>query len=780
MTKPQKLPDVIRFWRRSPVLVVLFVVEVLWVLSAIWAAVQPPATYTFEPEQLADISQGVSLSYDENGYYGVTYDIDGQDILRTPEMSLPTGNYYATVEYAYRPTKTAEGRIHHSNIQIRDSKNSMAVSEGAMVLDERSNTQTVLLSVYQKTDTAYIVFHDDGGTYTIGGITMVQCMSYAAVWAVWLILIFAVLDAVLLAVIPASPLYRGPGTALTLLVLAAAVVLVSAPLLREGVDTSKADSIFHLDRIEGIVQGLRDGQFPVRLNSMAKSGYGYANSLFYGELFLYFPAALRLLGVSIQDAYRAYAVGFQILTAVIAYRSFRPMFGRKVALVGTVLYLFAPYRLRKYYDLMAVGEYTAMAFLPLIVYGLWQLYRDDEPDKRQRGRAVLALALAYSALVQCHMITTEIAVLSGAAVCLMEWRKTFRPRILLCWGKAAGLAVLLNLWFLVPFVTAMASGMYGGVSSTYIQSEGLMVSELLSDANGSTVGLPILLCAVFSVAVLVTVKQYPVRWHRIACMASAMGAIGLLLSLNAFPWNYVNGVPVLGVVLQVIQFPWRYSAMATVAWIVAAMASLCALQELDWKVWAGRAASACLAAGVLCTTLYFYNLMPDMPETAMVDTSQLYYYSNYAPQSNILLLMDSLYLPADARQTNDGFDTSNAFTTVTTGSFTRQEKGVVSVDYTEYLGQEGYVEFPLLYYPGYTVLEGEGTVIPSSNGLVGVVVPPSSSGTLSVGFREPRRWLAADAVSAASLLALAGWAVYGRYRKKRRPEQTQPKKTESI
>lgn len=779
MIKFRKIHDTVLFWRRSPILIVLFMVELIWVLSAIWAAIQPPVTYAFAPEQLTDISQGVALSYDENGYYGVTYDIDGQDILRTPELSLPTGNYYATVEYAYRPTKTAEGRIHHSNIQIRDSQNSMAVSEGAMVLDERSNTQTVLLSVYQKTDTAYIVFHDDGGTYTVGGITLVQCMSYAAVWAVWLILIFAVLDAVLLVVIPASPLYRGPGTALTILILAAAVVLVSAPLLREGVDTSKADSIFHLDRIEGIVQGLRDGQFPVRLNSMAKSGYGYATSLFYGELFLYFPAVLRLLGVSIQDAYRAYAVGFQILTAVIAYRSFRPMFGRKAALVGTVLYLFAPYRLRKYYDLMAVGEYTAMAFLPLVVYGLWQLYHDADPDKKQRGRAVLALALAYSALIQCHMITTEIAVLAGAAVCLMEWRKTFRPKILLCWGKAAGLALLLNLWFLLPFVNAMASGMYGRVSSTYIQSEGLLVSELLCDANGSTVGLPILLCAVFSVAVLVTVKQYPARWQRMACMASAMGAIGLVLTLNAFPWNYVNDVPVLGVVLQVIQFPWRYSAMATVAWIVAAMASVCALRELDWKVWAGRAVSACLAAGLLCTTLYFYNLMPDMPETAMVDTSQLYYYSNYSPQSNILMLMDNLYLPANARQTNDGFDTPNAFTTVTTGDFTRQEKGVVSVGYTEYLGQEGYIEFPLLYYPGYTVVEGEGTVIPSTNGMVGVVVPPSSSGTLAVSFREPLRWLAADAVSAVTLLAMAGWILYGRRRKICRPAGTRQDKIES-
>lgn len=774
-TKQKKFHDAAAFWRRSPVLIVLLAVEIIWLALAVWAALQPPVSYTFSPEQLLDISDNVELKYDENGYYGVTYDIEGQDILRTPAISLPAGNYYATVEYAYRPTKTAEGRAHHSNIQIRDEANSMAVSEGAMVLDERSNTQTVLLSVYQKTDTAYIVFHDDGGTYTVGGITLVQCMSYAALWAVWLAVIFAMIDAVLLLVIPASPLYRGPATAIVLLVLACAVVFVSAPLLHEGVDTTKADSIFHLDRIEGIVQGLRDGQFPVRVNGMAKSGYGYANSLFYGELFLYFPAVLRLLGVSIQDAYRAYAVGFHILTAVIAYRSFRPIFGRKAALIGTVLYLFAPYRLHKYYDLLAVGEYTAMAFLPAIVYGLWLLYH-GEPDKRQRRKAVVVLTLAYSALIQCHMITTEIAVLAGAVVCLIEWRKTFQPRTLLCWLQAVGLAVLLNLWFLLPFLTTMATGLYSRVSSTYIQSEGLLVSELLCDANGSTVGLPILLCAVFTVAVLITASQYPARWRRITCISAAIGAAALALSLDAFPWNAINDIPVLGVVLQIIQFPWRYCALGTIAWIVAAMAAVCALREMGWADWGTKAAGACMAAGVMCATLYFYNLIPSMPEVAMVDTSQLYYYSNYSPESNILMLMDGLYLPKTVIQTKDGFETPNQFTTVTTGDFSRENGGTTAVEYTEYLGQEGYVEFPLLYYPGYTVVEGEGTVVQSSNGLVGVVVPANSSGRLAVAFREPKRWLLADAVSAVTALAFAGCVICGKRRKGRYPAEDRQKK----
>ena len=50
--------------------------------------------------------------------------------------------------------------------------------------------------------------------------------------------------------------------------------------------------------------------------------------------------------------------------------------------------------------------------------------------------------------------------------------------------------------------------------------------------------------------------------------------------------------------------------------------------------------------------------------------------------------------------------------------------------------------------------------------MVGVTVPAGYSGEIQVAFREPKRWLAADLVSLATLLALAaGFAV--RKRKKR-------------
>lgn len=761
------LREAVKLWRKSPLLMVILMVELALFVSAVWAAAQPPVSYTFTPEQLEPIaSEDVTLSYDENGYYGVTYDIDGQDILQTPELTLVPGTYEADVIYSYSPTRTVEGRIHHSNVQLVDAANELSVAEGALVLDENRTEQTVLMSVYQPTDTARVIFHNDGGKYTVGGITLTQDMGYAALCALWVLVCWLAVDGVLLCILPASPFYRGGGPAAAFVILTGAVILASSPLLTEGIDLTCADSIFHLQRIEGIAQGLKDGQFPVRLNSEAKNGYGYANSMFYGELFLYIPACLRLLGTSVQDAYKFYAVGIHAATALISYLCFKPIFGRKEAIFGAAIYVMSPYRLHKYYDLYAVGEYTALTFLPAIAYALWLLYH-GEPGKVERRRAMTVLALSYTALLQCHMITTELAIIAGAAVALIFWRKTFRLPILLTWLKAAGLAFLLNLWFLVPFITLMLSGEYARMISRNIQWEGLTLAKLFSLTNGSTVGLPLLIGGGLTGCILLMYREKKQPWYRIGCISLAIGSAAVWLSTRLFPWNAITGIPVLGVALQSIQFPWRYSAIATIALIIACMAATKLLSEEKCTIPQMSVLTFCTAASLMVLSIYSGDIIAAERTTTLVDTSQLCYTNNYTPTSNIYYSLDNLYLPAGVETNQDGFVYNEIVTSVNLGDFTR-ENGVTSVEYSEYLGQDGHIEFPLLYYPGYKIIEGTGSIFKTANGMVGVLVPANSEGTISVAFREPLRWRLADLVSLTTVAALAGSAVMYRFRRKKR------------
>ena len=78
---------------------------------------------------------------------------------------------------------------------------------------------------------------------------------------------------------------------------------------------------------------------------------------------------------------------------------------------------------------------------------------------------------------------------------------------------------------------------------------------------------------------------------------------------------------------------------------------------------------------------------------------------------------------------------------------------------------------PLVYYPGYTVVEGPGTAFKTVNGLVGVTVPANYNGTIRVAFREPKRWLLADGVSVVTAAALVALALRKRKHKKAHPER---------
>ena len=281
-----------------------------------------------------------------------------------------------------------------------------------------------------------------------------QDMLYAGACVAGWLLLFVLLDAFLLLTVPGSPVRLADAELCACLwVLCAVAVLTCAPAMTNSGALQGADWSFHLSRIEGIAQGLREGQFPVRVYSIAKDGYGYAPSLFYGELLLYFPAVLRLLGMSVQGAYHTYLLALQLLTAGIAFFSLRQIFRHnKTALVGSVLYMLSTYHLYKIYWLSAVGEYTAMAFLPLIPAALYELYGERPLTRKRLRRACAELVAAFGMLLQVHLLSLEMAVLATAVFCLMRFRRTFSKAVFFTWLKAAVLTVLLNLWFLVPFL----------------------------------------------------------------------------------------------------------------------------------------------------------------------------------------------------------------------------------------------------------------------------------------------------------------------------------------
>lgn len=212
------------------------------------------------------------------------------------------------------------------------------------------------------------------------------------------------------------------------------------------------DLYYHLFRIYAIAAGWRNGMFPVRIEPAWYNGFGSASGVMYGSLLLWPAAFLYLVGVPLKTAYRLYMIGINLGTLLISYFSFlRISNSRRAATLGMTVYSLMIYRMTDLYTRAAVGEYTAMMFLPLLAAGISMLfYQSDCEGNKREGRTAIVIGL--SGLIQTHVLTLFIMGQVFLVYGLLNLRRTFRVKNILEILKAVLLTLGLNLWFLVPFL----------------------------------------------------------------------------------------------------------------------------------------------------------------------------------------------------------------------------------------------------------------------------------------------------------------------------------------
>lgn len=255
-------------------------------------------------------------------------------------------------------------------------------------------------------------------------------------------------------------------------VLLGGVLLSCGPYLTDyiGVNT---DITLQLLRIEGLKEALLQGKFlPVRVQSVRLSEQGWGTWSFFGDLFAYPAAVLRICGFPAMTAYRLSVFALNAAAALIAYLCFRRCTrSRCAALFGALLYVLSPHRLKALYLDGAVGECLGLAFLPLIFCGLYLLLRGDEGETRYR-HCKYYLAAGFTLLLRSHLFLTALALCGTLLLCLICARRSFRKRTLLQLAQGAGLTLLLNGLFLWSLLRRAVTGgyLFYGSGAGYIRS----------------------------------------------------------------------------------------------------------------------------------------------------------------------------------------------------------------------------------------------------------------------------------------------------------------------
>ena len=542
--------------------------------------------------------------------------------------------------------------------------------------------------------------------------------------------------------------------------LLAAALLACGPFLSGGV-WHGSDLGYHLRRIENIAMGLADGRFPVRIQSDWLLGNGYAVGVFYGDILLYFPAALRLLGVPVTAAYDLYLFAVTLFTAAAAYYAVRRLaWPRMSALAAAVLYTLSAYRLCDVTDRAALGEYTALAFLPLAAAGLWRTLCPDS----SRLPGWLLLVLGLSGVLQSHLLSFELTVFCLALAALVLARRTLARAALVRLAGAVGAFCALNAGFLVPLLDYYFTGRFqinqpGGVEP--IQQNGAALGQLLGvgyalDAGQQqdlvkgmalTPGPALLLGALCAagLAVRALLRRRPAG--AAACLGlGAAGALGLALSSNLFPWDALYALG--GAAERLIgslQFPWRFLGPACLLLALAAAGGLALLRP---RARAALAAVLCLlAAGSAAAQLQAYTAAA-APESYVRGTEEPFW-----PMSC------GHYLPAENGPTDINRLQTEAVWADGIELRDFQKQGLtVQVTAANVSDVDAWVQLPLLWYRGYTARDtATGAALPvfcGENNAVGVWLAPGYSGSFTVDFREPWHWRAAEVLSLAVCAAL--------------------------
>ncbi len=529
------------------------------------------------------------------------------------------------------------------------------------------------------------------------------------------------------------------------------------------------DTRFHLMRIEGITEGLRMGQFPVKIQPAWYEGYGYGCSVFYGDIFLYIPALLHLAGVSLQGSYQFYVLLVQAATiAVCAYSFLRIFDNRFIAFFGTVLYTLSVYRLMNMFVRGAVGEYTAMIFLPLLAYALTLLLK-KEHEKQEIARGSLLLALGMTGILQSHILTAEIVCIMLAFLCAVYIRRVFRKEVFWAFVKAVCLTVLLNLGFLVPFADYMTTGKFNvnainggwrveqniqkcGASFWQLAKMFYAADSKVSPQEMGGIGVNLLLSAVVFLVFWLLFKREEKRGYiwRLAVVSWTVAVMSVFMSTSYFPWEALRKSNVLIRYLVInLQFPWRFCTVASVALSIL----WCCLLRLvidKWKIRAGVLTAGAVTAVGLITAGYF------AADTLRMGQS---FQAVFAQGIDTMVESGEEYLPVNTVSAD--FSEDNLYVGEGITVTARRRSGIrLNIDCVNQSAQDQAMEVPLLYYKGYRASgrtsDGEEIKLDvdcGNNQVVRIYVPAEFDGQITVDFKEPFYWRIAEAVS---LFAAAG------------------------
>lgn len=524
-----------------------------------------------------DKTEGIVLDKDEWNTIHVKNESDEVVTLRSQSLILSEGNYNIDFQYACDEDSNAEFYFVSPSSITEENKDTGAFTK--VNLDSLQDSQNIDVEIKEPVWDAYFAVEIPANSgFRLGRVTMQSDTVKAENVLVYVGILFLAYLFIMFMLWKKKPLSRPftfrneevSGRKVSFIIL---IILLSSAFFLTGPLFSKEllgchDTVFHLSRIEGMAESLKSGQFPIRIHSVLLNGYGYPNSIFYPELFLYIPAAVRALGLSLKNSYVVLIFFINLLTVFAAYMSFSKLFeNRFVGMFTALVYAMSPYRLVSIYQRAAIGRVLAMSFLPVVFYGMYAVFCKDKKDWKY-------LTLGVCGLLQSHILTTEIMAFLCALFAIFSIKKLFtKEKRWLTVAKSLIYALLLNSWFLIPFLISFLRmdisvaarnpkiGRYAitNISNLFkiIDLNPIKDNKRVFTPNGMNIMLVLAVVAFLVILLLTKKNEKNKNLISIGSLCCAAAVVLSLMVTDIFPWDFVQSNFIISKIVGTLQFPFR-------------------------------------------------------------------------------------------------------------------------------------------------------------------------------------------------------------------------------
>ncbi len=381
------------------------------------------------------------------------------------------------------------------------------------------------------------------------------------------------------------------------------------PFFNDGYFKSH-DGEWMLIRFTAFHQSLSEGHSPVRITKRLNNNYGYPvlNFLYPGPFYL--AEIPKVLGLSFIASIKLIFVTTTIGSALLMFWALSKKFTALASFIGSMVYLFAPYRFVDIYARGSLGENTAFFTAPIILGSIFAISKGSKIFF-----PILSLSVAF--LLISHNVVAVLFLPIFTVICAIHLprRDFFRAVIYIALGCVA------SAFFTIPALLDLRYVRLSEIQIADATEHLVSISKLIFPswgygANPNSVGgistqlgiVPIISLLAGAYISIRGKKRDPIILFLILVFLTA---IFLMLNISKAAWETLP-------LIDTIQFPWR---LLSITVLVSAILSAFVVEHLKGLRIVVFFVILSMASTVMYAKPVGFNYQPDSYYSTNEDTT---------------------------------------------------------------------------------------------------------------------------------------------------------------